>query len=347
VRLAGAVDFTFPSMLLAPGRYVVVVEDVAAFRARYGAAVPVAGDYSGALSNGGENIELLLPEPYALAIQDFTYDDAWYPATDGDGYSLVIRDAAAADGAWDVPGGWRASLDPFGSPGDDDFMLGDVNRDQRVGLLDLGQMQQRLGQNTTLGPVDGDLNRDGRVSRADLAILAANLGRSAPAPAAPLAATASVAAASVAAAGAPAAAGASSVPGALSSPGALAVPGALQAPPIAGRRLPIDIRPPSIVSLPSAAPLRVLPQGLSARVARSQSQPAGSDQASLATAADAPPARPGLASTRIRTHRTAAPNTSAQHTTAPNTRAPLAGTPSPAAVDAILAQGADEWAPGE
>jgi hypothetical protein len=35
------------------------------------------------------------------AIHDFEYDDAWYPTTDGGGFSLVIRDVNADSSVWD------------------------------------------------------------------------------------------------------------------------------------------------------------------------------------------------------------------------------------------------------
>ncbi len=117
VRLSNAVSFTFGDITLAPGARTLVVEDAAAFVAHYGAGLPFAGDYDGSLSNGGENVELRLPEPYAAAIQDFSYDDAWYPSTDGVGATLVINDAAGLPGNWSVAAGWHASFADGGTPG--------------------------------------------------------------------------------------------------------------------------------------------------------------------------------------------------------------------------------------
>ncbi|MEX2187275.1 MAG: Ig-like domain-containing protein, partial [Pirellulales bacterium] len=117
VRLSNAISFTFGDITLAPGARTLVVEDAAAFTAHYGAGLPVAGDYDGSLSNGGENVELLLPDPYAAAIQDFSYDDAWYPSTDGDGATLVINDPSGLPGNWDVAAGWHASFSDGGTPG--------------------------------------------------------------------------------------------------------------------------------------------------------------------------------------------------------------------------------------
>src|SRR5205085_2801149 len=64
VRLSEAVDFTFPSMSLAAGARTVVVANVAAFQSRYGNAISVAGQFTGDLGNGGEDVVLQLPAPY-------------------------------------------------------------------------------------------------------------------------------------------------------------------------------------------------------------------------------------------------------------------------------------------
>ncbi|HUT47313.1 MAG TPA: lamin tail domain-containing protein, partial [Sedimentisphaerales bacterium] len=92
VRLSDGIDFTFGQMLLEPGRYIVVVKNLTAFRSTYGTGVNVAGEYSGNLSNGGERIVLSIPSPLDAAILRFEYADTWYPATDGDGSSLAIND---------------------------------------------------------------------------------------------------------------------------------------------------------------------------------------------------------------------------------------------------------------
>jgi hypothetical protein len=104
-------------MTLDIGRYVVVVAHLPSFESRYGTAgITIAGDYSGNLSNGGEDILLQLPWPYEAAIMRFGYNDTWYPTTDGGGYSLVIRDETAEPKSWDEPEGWQASYPSPGKP---------------------------------------------------------------------------------------------------------------------------------------------------------------------------------------------------------------------------------------
>jgi hypothetical protein len=116
VRFSDGIDFTFPSTKLAPGGYCLVVKDVAAFRAKYGPDLPVAGQYSGSLANNGEKIELV--DATGKTIQSFKYEDHWYDRTDGGGYSLTIVDPTNPDlEAWSQPSGWRVSTRVNGSPG--------------------------------------------------------------------------------------------------------------------------------------------------------------------------------------------------------------------------------------
>jgi hypothetical protein len=53
-------------------------------------------------------------------IHDFEYDDAWYPVTDGHGFSLVIRDDTAALDTWGLMASWRPSGLLNGSPAQND-----------------------------------------------------------------------------------------------------------------------------------------------------------------------------------------------------------------------------------
>jgi hypothetical protein len=117
VRLSGAVDFTFPNALLAPGQYAVVVRDMGKFAERFGSGINVLGEYDGKLSDGGDSIVLQPADPYDAAILRFDFNDTWYPVTDGGGYSLTIVDAAASAGSWDSSANWQAGSLLGGSPG--------------------------------------------------------------------------------------------------------------------------------------------------------------------------------------------------------------------------------------
>ncbi|MBN1444121.1 MAG: CotH kinase family protein, partial [Planctomycetes bacterium] len=152
MRFSGRPVFDFSTSAvtdLGPGEFVVVCNKLEAFAERYSTeGIRIAGQFeSGLLSNSGQKIELL--GPLDAPIISFTYDDAWYPETDGGGYSLVIRDARADPSTWDDPASWRASLEIGGSPGREDTLEprgglrvpsdivedGDLNISDAVGLL--------------------------------------------------------------------------------------------------------------------------------------------------------------------------------------------------------------------
>ena len=119
VAFTDAVEFTFPSVELAPAAYVLVVEDPAAFEARYGPGLPIAGAYRGNLSNAGEHVEL--QDAAGQIIHSFEFEDRWYGVTDGDGFSLTLKDPATADpNALGQKSVWRPSANVGGSPGSDD-----------------------------------------------------------------------------------------------------------------------------------------------------------------------------------------------------------------------------------
>lgn len=119
VRFTAGIDFTFPRVDLAPGEFILVVRDVAAFEAMYGPGLNVAGRYAGSLDNSGERIRLV--DAAGEVIQDFRYNDKWYGATDGKGYSLTVREPLGADpNDWGRKDTWRPSHLVGGSPGVED-----------------------------------------------------------------------------------------------------------------------------------------------------------------------------------------------------------------------------------
>jgi hypothetical protein len=111
------VTFTFPTgTTLAPGQRVVVVREPSAFETRYGQGLPVAGQFSGELDNGGETLALV--DAGGTGLRTFAYDDEapWPTTPDGDDNSLVLADPDSnPDHA--LPESWRASANPGGSPG--------------------------------------------------------------------------------------------------------------------------------------------------------------------------------------------------------------------------------------
>ncbi len=119
VRFTKGVDFDFAGSAvttLGTGEYVLVVENIEAFALRYPGAGPVAGEYSGQLSNGGERLKLSYGA--GTPIRDFDYNDGgdWPVEADGDGYSLTTEQLNP-DADFNVAGSWTISREVGGSPG--------------------------------------------------------------------------------------------------------------------------------------------------------------------------------------------------------------------------------------
>lgn len=120
VSFVAGIDFSFPSGFeLAPGQRLLLVNNVVAFEAEYGAGLPVAGVFSGSLSNGGETLSLRLAS--GVPIQEFTYDDndPWPNEPDGDGFSLVLLEPESAPDHGEAAN-WRSSVIEGGTPGSTD-----------------------------------------------------------------------------------------------------------------------------------------------------------------------------------------------------------------------------------
>ncbi len=79
-------------------------------------AAQVIGSYEGRLANGGERITLT--DTYAGVLLDFSYQDNWHVTTDGQGYSLTLRDPFGPHaGPMEDTGRWQASPELLGAPG--------------------------------------------------------------------------------------------------------------------------------------------------------------------------------------------------------------------------------------
>ncbi|MEM6885672.1 MAG: lamin tail domain-containing protein [Verrucomicrobiota bacterium] len=122
-KLDNAIDFKFKNAAqtsLAPGEYLVAVDDVDAFNSTYpSSGAMVAGEFSGDFSNNGEKVDLEFRNHDLIS---FTYGDArnWPQAADGGGHSLVPIVSAIETqerGSLDYGGNWRASSQSAGSPG--------------------------------------------------------------------------------------------------------------------------------------------------------------------------------------------------------------------------------------
>jgi hypothetical protein len=157
---------------LAPGQRVVLVENLDAFRFRYGEDLPVAGQWTGGLSNAGESVRFFNGDALMYQVQ---YSDDWHPSTDGQGFSLEVLDAAAANlDLWNQAGHWRPSSQIGGTPGTGPTtnVAGDSNRDGRFNSSDLvavfqaGKYENGIPDSATFE--EGDWNGDGVFSSRDL-----------------------------------------------------------------------------------------------------------------------------------------------------------------------------------
>jgi hypothetical protein len=144
-------------------------------------AVGQFDDTGTALANEGETISL--SDAGGGVIQSFTYDDAWYPETDGDGYSLVPINT---NGDYNSAANWRASAALGGSPGevDPDPTPGDFTGDGTVDRRDVVRLLAGYGVSSGAIRGTGDANGDGAANLIDLALLARSISTPAPSPAA-------------------------------------------------------------------------------------------------------------------------------------------------------------------
>ncbi len=132
VSMTDGVIFSFAGSnvtTLAPGKFVLVVKDQAAFEAQYGTGLnsKIAGTFvDSSLSNSGETVKV--EDYWNGTIEEFEYNDGrgWPIAADGAGHSLIPLELAMEDqplGTLDYGGNWRQSSHIGGSPGEDDPTL--------------------------------------------------------------------------------------------------------------------------------------------------------------------------------------------------------------------------------
>jgi hypothetical protein len=113
------VTYTFPvGTFLAPGHFIVLVSNPAAFTNRY-PSVHVDGVYFGKLSNSGETLTLVHASGVPIFSVDYGTQAPWPSSPDGGGFSLVPVNPNANPNPSDAAN-WRASAVIGGSPGADD-----------------------------------------------------------------------------------------------------------------------------------------------------------------------------------------------------------------------------------
>ena len=95
MRFVDGVEFDFTGSevtRLAPGEYLLLVQNRAAFEFRYGTGLPIAGEYAGRFSNAGERVAVVDATGRSLIAFTFGTSAPWPGSADGTGPSLTLRD---------------------------------------------------------------------------------------------------------------------------------------------------------------------------------------------------------------------------------------------------------------
>jgi hypothetical protein len=117
IHFVDGIDFNFTTSAitqLAPRAHVLLVQNRVAFEHRYGVGLPIAGEYTGRLSNAGERVAIA--DAAENIIFEITYATVapWPAVADGSGPSLELHNFSGDRGA---PDHWRSSTTSGGSPG--------------------------------------------------------------------------------------------------------------------------------------------------------------------------------------------------------------------------------------
>ncbi|MEK7257315.1 MAG: lamin tail domain-containing protein, partial [Bacteroidota bacterium] len=103
------ITYTFPSVSMAPGDFLVVAKDSAIFEAAFGVAAFQWGANGGALNNSGETILLVNSSSGFVDSVAYAAASPWPGAANGLGASLVLCDFGSNN---NLPGNWAAAITP-------------------------------------------------------------------------------------------------------------------------------------------------------------------------------------------------------------------------------------------
>ncbi len=123
LNLRGGIGFDLSTSAvtsLVPNARILLVKNQAAFEARNGDGLAIAGEFSGSLNNAGDSI--VLEDPVLnLILQDFAYSDdsPWPLCADGTGYSLILKNPSLGPDH-SLASNWRCSSLLGGNPGTSD-----------------------------------------------------------------------------------------------------------------------------------------------------------------------------------------------------------------------------------
>ncbi|MDB4544838.1 lamin tail domain-containing protein, partial [Akkermansiaceae bacterium] len=120
LQISDGISFVFPEgTTLAPGERVLVVSNLGEFENAFGVGLPVAGEFTNQLGNGGDTLTIRLAGGSLVRTFSYSDDPPWPTIADGDGASLVLAVPASAPNH-SLPESWRASSMNGGTPGTDD-----------------------------------------------------------------------------------------------------------------------------------------------------------------------------------------------------------------------------------
>jgi hypothetical protein len=124
LELSGGVHFELEARqrrVLEPNERVLIVKDSETFAGLFShLRGQLLGSFSGRLSNGGEELQLLVD---GVLVQTVVYDDQWYPPSDGEGFTLAANLSEGLDLDWSVADSWRLSDSRFGTPASESTTL--------------------------------------------------------------------------------------------------------------------------------------------------------------------------------------------------------------------------------
>ena len=147
-----------------------IVRDQQAFIEQYpGLADVAAGEYTGGLGNGGD--QLVLVDASDVVIHDCTYDDSWHPRTDGEGFSLKIVNAHGDLVLWNEASGWQPNGRFGGTPGQ---FGGDFSGDEAIAVDDAELLHAAVVMQSE--NLSFDLSGDGTVNVNDVLLVIGEWG---------------------------------------------------------------------------------------------------------------------------------------------------------------------------
>lgn len=158
VKILNGITYDFSSSqisTLAPGARVVVAGNAAAFAMRYDPGLPVAGSYSGSLSNSGEIVEVRDAANARIVLVDYKVSSPWPTSANGGGPALVLKSPASNPDP-SVGTNWRASHAIGGKPGVADLLSINDWKAQLFSSIDLADPAKEASVWGDAADPDGD-----------------------------------------------------------------------------------------------------------------------------------------------------------------------------------------------